>query len=192
MRYLPKVFWLLLFLTFEAGIASGAVSVSTNANSGIARNTFYQQRTKRKNPTTYSIYKKNQLLYKLPENKFRAFRDSIAFKTRDTLFTKADGRVDIHPYSGSYIASSPVKKNSPPLVYTDKKGYVNLRLPNPKFYRYVIRFYEPTGKLAFEIQSPKEELLILEKSNFVHAGAFDYEVWQDGSLQEKGRIFLSR
>jgi hypothetical protein len=33
---------------------------------------------------------------------------------------------------------------------------------------------------------------VLEKSNFVHAGTFEYEVWQDGNLQEKGRIFLSR
>jgi hypothetical protein len=192
MHWLPKVLWLLVVLTSQAGIASETVPVISRANPYILSNNLYQQRSKGKSPGSYSIFKKNQFLFKLPENKFRAFRDSIAFKTRDTLFTKADGRVDIHPYSGSYMASSPVKKNSPPLVYTDKKGYVNLRLPNPKFYRYVIRFYEPTGKLAFEIQSPKEELLILEKSNFVHAGAFDYEVWQDGSLQEKGRIFLSR
>jgi hypothetical protein len=151
---------------------------------------FFQQ--KKKKHTTFTIYKKNQLLYTLSNEKFRQFRDSIALKTRDTLFSRADGRVDIHPYQGQQMGSASEKKKSPPLVFTDKKGYVNLRLAHPKFYRYIVRFYESTGKLAFEINAPKEDWLILEKSNFIHAGTFDYEVWQDGTLHDKGRITLHR
>ena len=147
---------------------------------------------KRKKTSTYSVYKNNQFLFTLPEKKFRSFRDSIALRTRDTLFTRKDGRVDIHPYSKKTTSVTTEKKKATPLVFTDKKGYVNLRLPNPRFYKYVIRFFESSGKLAFEIQAPKEDWLVLEKSNFVHAGTFEYEVWQDGNLQEKGRIFLSR
>ncbi len=151
---------------------------------------FFQQ--KKKKPTTFTVYKKNQLLYTLTDKKFREFRDSIALKTRDTLFSRADGRVNIHPYQGQQMGSASEKKKSPPLVFTDKKGYVNLRLAHPKFYRYIVRFYESTGKLAFEIIAPKEDWLILEKSNFIHAGTFDYEVWQDGMLHDKGRITLQR
>jgi hypothetical protein len=151
---------------------------------------FFQQ--KKNKPTVFSIYKRNQLLFTLTDKKFREFRDSIALKTRDTLFSRADGRVDIHPYQGQQMGSASEKKKSPPLVFTDKKGYVNLRLAHPKFYRYIVRFYESTGKLAFEIIAPKEDWLILEKSNFIHAGTFDYEVWQDGTLHDKGRITLQR
>lgn len=151
---------------------------------------FFQQKKKKSN--VFSIYKKNELLYTLSDKKFRQFRDSIALKTRDTLFSRADGRVDIHPYQGQQMGSTPEKKKSPPLVFTDKKGYVNLRLAHPKFYRYIVRFYESTGKLAFEIIAPKEDWLILEKSNFIHAGTFDYEVWQDGILHDKGRVTLQR
>jgi len=151
---------------------------------------FFQQ--KKKKPTVFTIYKKKQLLYTLSDKKFRQFRDSIALKTRDTLFSRADGRVDIHPYQGQQTSASSEKKKSPPLVFTDKKGYVNLRLAHPKFYRYIVRFYESSGKLVFEIIAPKEDWLILEKSNFMHAGTFDYEVLQDGNLHDKGRITLYR
>lgn len=163
---------------------TAAVAIGT-----IAREDFWQTRKKTSN---YSIYKNNQFLFTLTENKFRSFRDSIALRTQDTLFTRKDGRVDIHPFRKRTAAVNTEKKKTLSLVYTDKKGYVNLRLPNPRFYKYVVRFFESTGKLAFEIQAPKEDWLVLEKSNFVHAGTFEYEVWQDGNLQEKGRIFLSR
>lgn len=192
MRWILKVLVLLELITCRTEMVIGAYALPAITCAPSHLHSLYQQRSKAKKPGTYAIYKKNEFLFQLPESKFRSFRDSIALKTRDTLFTHSSGRVDIHPYKGNNSSLTPVKKNTPPLVYTDKKGYVNLRLPNPKFYRYVVRFFETTGKLVFEIQSPKEELLILEKSNFVHAGAFDYEVWQDGTLQEKGRLFLSR
>jgi hypothetical protein len=170
-------------------MSKDVAALNTHSREGIIVY-FFQQ--KKKKPTEYSIYKRNQFLFKLSDKKFRLFRDSIAMKTKDTLFTRADGRVDIHPYEGQQMGSASEKKKSPPLVFTDKKGYVNLRLAHPKFYRYIVRFYESTGKLAFEIIAPKEDWLILEKSNFIHAGTFDYEVWQDGTLHDKGRITLQR
>lgn len=193
MRWIFRCCWLsgvtLSTSFYTLGMSSHFATINIHPLNG-ATVTFYQQ--KKKKPTTYSIYKKNQLLFTLSEKKFRNFRDSIALKTRDTLFTRADGRVDIHPYRGQTSMATSEKKKSPALVFTDKKGYVNLRLENPKFYRYIVRFYESGGKLAFEIIAPKEDWLILEKSNFIHAGTFDYEVWQDGNLYDKGRLYLSR
>jgi hypothetical protein len=153
-------------------------------------NPLIHQTSRQTKPEQYNIYKSNKFLYSLSEKKFRIFRDSIALKTQDTLFTRHNGRVDIHPFKGNAANVKTGKKNAPPMVFTDKKGYVNLRLPNTKIHRYVIRFYESDGKLAFEIQSPKDDWLILEKSNFIHGGAFDYEVILDGNIHEKGRIFL--
>lgn len=193
MRWIYRCCWLSA-VTFSPVLYASAmpsVSVPYHVHASNATTAFFFQQKKKK-PTEYSIYKRNQFLFNLTDKKFRLFRDSIAMKTRDTLFTRADGRVDIHPYQGQQVTSNPEKKKSPPLVFTDKKGYVNLRLPYPKFYRYIVRFFEPTGKLAFEITAPKEDWLILEKSNFLHAGSFDYEVWQDGVLHDKGRFSLSR
>lgn len=138
----------------------------------------------------YSIYKNNQLLFTLSEKAFRQFRDSIALQTKDTLFTSKEGKVIIHPYRGS--ASVSVNKNNPPMVYTDKKGYVNLRLPNAIYFRYQVRFFDEPNQLLFAVQLPKEDNLILEKSNFIRSGWFDYEVWQNDELKEKGRIFLPK
>ncbi|MCA6490343.1 MAG: hypothetical protein IM551_09995 [Chitinophagaceae bacterium] len=141
MRWIYRCCWLSAVTFSPVLYASGipAVSAPCHVHSSNATTAFFFQQKKKK-PTEYSIYKRNQFLFKL----------------------------------------------------SDKKGYVNLRLAHPKFYRYIVRFYESTGKLAFEIIAPKEDWLILEKSNFIHAGTFDYEVWQDGTLHDKGRITLQR
>jgi len=182
MRIMSVCSWILVFTGTFPGKSNGMPSEKINL--------FIQQPSKQIKTDQYNIYKSNIFLYSLSEKKFRTFRDSIAFKTQDTLFTRHNGRVDIHPFKGISATRKPGKKNTPPMVFTDKRGYVNLRLPNTKLYRYIVRFYETDGKLAFEIQSPKDDWLILEKSNFIHAGSFDYEVIQDGIIHEKGRIFL--
>ena len=78
------------------------------------------------------------------------------------------------------------------MVFIDKKGNVNLQLPNAQYYRYLVRFYESANQLLFSIQFPKEDHLILEKSNFIRSGWFDYEVLLNDEIKEKGRIFLPR
>lgn len=140
----------------------------------------------------YKIYKNNQLIATLSEKSFRKFRDSIALETKDTLFTSRDGKVIIHPYKIETGANNTSAKNAPPMVFTDKKGNVTLRLPNAQLYHYQVKFYESANQLLFSIQAPKEENLTLEKSNFIRSGWFDYEVFLNDQLKEKGRIFLPR
>jgi len=140
----------------------------------------------------YKIYKNNQLIATLSEKSFRKFRDSIALQTKDTLFTSRDGKVVIHPYKMEAGAINTATKTAPPMVFIDKKGNVNLHLPNAQYYRYQIRFYESANQILFSIQGPKEENLMLEKSNFIRSGWFDYEVLLNDETKEKGRIFLPR
>lgn len=150
---------------------------------------FLQTRTDK---GKYTIYKNNQLLFTLSEKAFRQFRDSIALQTKDTLFTARDGKVVIHPYRNTSSPQTQVNKNNPPMVFTDKKGYVNLHLPQSIYFKYQVRFFDQPNQLLFSIQSPKEDKLVLEKSNFVRSGWFEYEVWQNDDLKEKGRIFLPK
>jgi hypothetical protein len=150
---------------------------------------FFQTSTEK---GKYTIYKNNQLLFTLSEKAFRQFRDSIALQTKDTLFTARDGKVVIHPYRNTSSPKTQVNKNNPPMVFTDKKGYVNLHLPHAIYFNYQVRFYDLPNQLLFSIQSPKEDNLVLEKSNFIRSGWFEYEVWQNEELKEKGRIFLPK
>lgn len=140
----------------------------------------------------YKIYKNNQLIATLSEKSFRKFRDSIALKTKDTLFTSKDGKVIIHPYKMEAAAFNTTTKNASPMIFTDKKGNVNLHLPNAQYYRYQVIFYESANQVLFSIQAPKEENLTLEKLNFIRSGWFDYEVLLNDEIKEKGRIFLPR
>ena len=140
----------------------------------------------------YTIYKNNQLLFTLSEKAFRQFRDSIALQTKDTLYTARDGKVIIHPYRNTVSPQTQVNKNNPPMVFTDKKGYVNLHLPQAIYFKYQVRFYDQPNQVLFSIQFPKEDKLVLEKSNFIRSGWFEYEVWQNDELKEKGRIFLPK
>ena len=78
------------------------------------------------------------------------------------------------------------------MVFTDKKGYVNLHLPQAIYLKYQVRFFDQPNQLLFSIQSPKEDKLVLEKSNFIRSGWFEYEVWLNDDLKEKGRIFLPK
>ena len=78
------------------------------------------------------------------------------------------------------------------MVFTDKRGYVNLYLPQAINCNYQIRFYDLNNQLLFTIQSPKEDKLVLEKSNFIRSGWFDYEVCLNDDLKETGRIFLPK
>ena len=150
---------------------------------------FFQTRTEK---GKYTIYKNNQLLFTLSEKAFRQFRDSIALQTKDTLFTARDGKVVIHPYRNTLSPQTQVNKNNPPMVFTDKKGYVNLHLPQAIYFKYQVRFFDQPNQVLFSIQSPKEDKLVLEKSNFIRSGWFEYEVWQNDDLKEKGRIFLPK
>ena len=150
---------------------------------------FLQTRTDK---GKYTIYKNNQLLFTLSEKAFRQFRDSIALQTKDTLFTARDGKVVIHPYRNTSTSQTQVNKNNPPMVFTDKRGYVNLYLPQAINCNYQIRFYDLNNQLLFTIQSPKEDKLVLEKSNFIRSGWFDYEVCLNDDLKETGRIFLPK
>ena len=150
---------------------------------------FLQTRTDK---GKYTIYKNNQLLFTLSEKAFRQFRDSIALQTKDTLFTARDGKVVIHPYRNTSTSQTQVNKNNPPMVFTDKKGYVNLHLPQAIYFKYQIRFFDLNNQLLFTIQSPKEDKLVLEKSNFIRSGWFDYEVCLNDDLKETGRIFLPK
>jgi hypothetical protein len=77
-------------------------------------------------------------------------------------------------------------------VYTNRDGYVFINLPDADRKKYHIRFYEDDGSFLFEIKAIKEAALTLDKTNFLHAGWFRFELYNEDDLVEKNKFYLAK
>lgn len=129
---------------------------------------------------------RNTVFKQLSINAFRNFRDSILHLTKDTLYAVNDSLVGLNPYTGqdNFKASS--------YIYVNKDGYINISLPLAPEKKYNIKFFEENGTSLFEINNVKETPLIIDKSNFVHAGWFLFELYEDNKLKEKNKLYLPK
>jgi hypothetical protein len=89
-------------------------------------------------------------------------------------------------------------KNNPNLfvpsmhVYTYKDGNIRINLPDLDSKKFSIKFFEEDNTPVFEIKEIKETPVLLDKSNFYHAGWFKFELYEDGKLIEKNKIYLAK
>lgn len=77
-------------------------------------------------------------------------------------------------------------------VYTNRDGYVFINLPDAGKKAYHIKFYEDDDSFLFEVKNIKEPALTLDKTNFMHAGWFKFELFNDNKLIEKNKIYLAK
>jgi hypothetical protein len=77
-------------------------------------------------------------------------------------------------------------------VYTNKDGYVFINLPDAEKQKYHIKFYEEDENLLFELKNVKQSGLTLDKANFLHAGWFYFELYNDEKLVEKHKFYLAK
>lgn len=77
-------------------------------------------------------------------------------------------------------------------VYTNREGYVFINLPDADKKKYRIKFFDEDGSLLFELKSIKETGLTLDKANFIHAGWFDFELYNDEKLVERNKFYLNK
>ncbi|HQW84039.1 MAG TPA: hypothetical protein PK987_06260 [Ferruginibacter sp.] len=77
-------------------------------------------------------------------------------------------------------------------IFTDKNNNINIILPDYKTNSYVIKFFDENYKHLFDLKHINEGFLILEKFNFRHAGWFFFEIYEDGGLFEKNKIFIPK
>jgi hypothetical protein len=101
----------------------------------------------------------------------------------------------VNPVTG---AKEEPKKDEPPkiiwhpsnYVYTTADGNVNIKLPEAGTKKYSVKFFEPDGSFLFEIKEVKQPFLILEKAIFLHAGWFNFEIYQGETTVEKWNLFI--
>lgn len=73
-------------------------------------------------------------------------------------------------------------------VFTNPDGDITIVLPPGTLGNFKIRFYEENGTSLFEINTIKEHIFTLDKSNFLHAGWFSFELFENGILKEKNKV----
>ncbi|SEA55384.1 hypothetical protein SAMN05660909_02457 [Chitinophaga terrae (ex Kim and Jung 2007)] len=76
-------------------------------------------------------------------------------------------------------------------IYTTADGNVNIKLPDAAQKHYSVKFFESNGQFLFEIEHVKGPSLVLEKAIFLHAGWFNFEIYENGTtLKEKWSLFI--
>jgi hypothetical protein len=129
---------------------------------------------------------KDSVIRKIPGKMVREFRDSILTKTKDTLLFVHTDTILIKPF----VPKEVYKVST--LVFTGKDGNVNIILPDPARKKWLVKFYEQDNSPLFDVKDIKDNSLVLDKVNFVHAGWFRFEIYEDGKLKEKNRLYIPK
>jgi hypothetical protein len=137
-------------------------------------------------PEKLYVIKRRGLFINVPENNFRKFRDSILYSTKDTMMYISVDTIVIKPYMQKeiYRASK--------YVFTEKYGNVMIVLPDASAKKYSVSFFEENKSPVFEIKEVKSPSLTVDKSNFVHSGWFWFELYEDGKLKERHKVFIPK
>ena len=135
-----------------------------------------------------SVYVKkgDVFLGQIPGERLRAFRDSLLTRTKDTLIFIDGDSLLIRPF----VPKEVYRTSS--YVYTGKYGNVQLNLPDAARKHYSVKFFDDANKLLFELNAIKAPTLIVDKSNFLHAGWFKFELYEDGQLKDKNKLLIPK
>lgn len=77
-------------------------------------------------------------------------------------------------------------------VFTGSDNNVIIYLPDVAKRKYSIKFYQEDGSLLFEIKKIPQNYLILDKANFLHAGLFIFELYDNNIIIERRRIYIPK
>jgi len=147
-----------------------------------------QIRIIKENPVAEKMYviKRREIYTNVPENYFRKFRDSILYNTKDTMMYVSVDTIVIKPFVPKeiYRASK--------YVFTEKFGNVMIVLPDAATKKYSVSFFEENNKPVFDIKEVRATSLTVDKSNFVHSGWFWFELYEEGKLKERHKVFIPK
>jgi hypothetical protein len=137
-------------------------------------------------PERLYVIKRREAYTNVPENNFRKFRDSILYTTKDTMVYMSVDTIVIKPFVQKeiYRASK--------YVFTEKYGNVMIVLPDANTKKYSVSFFEENNRPLFDIKEVRSTSLTVDKSNFVHSGWFWFELFEEGKLKERYKIYIPK
>ncbi len=77
-------------------------------------------------------------------------------------------------------------------IYTAKDNNVVINLPHFESRKYTVKFFAENNNPLFELNRIKEEYLIVEKMNFLRAGWFHFELYENGKMIERNKFFIAK
>ncbi len=134
----------------------------------------------------FIVKRRDTIVNTISEKYLKKFRDSIVINTKDTLLFASVDTILIRPFVPKEIYK-PSK-----FVFTEKYGNVMIALPDAGEKKYSVSFFDENRKPLFEIKEIKSTQLTVDKTNFVHAGWFWFELYENGKLKEKNKLFLPK
>jgi hypothetical protein len=93
------------------------------------------------------------------------------------------------------IVSQPVPANpNLPSTYVvvNSDGFPEIKLPDAAAKKYRLVFFDENRNRLFSINKIKDTDLVLDKTNFMHAGTFYFELYNGDELVEKNKIYLPK
>ena len=141
--------------------------------------------------------KRNGFIDSKPLSPTMFYRIFLSFEGGTYLFTKASRPVvdttkavaDMREFQQSTVNTWFVPSK---FIYTGKDNNVIIALPDAAKKKYTVKFFEETGTFVFELNKITEPYLTLEKVNFLHAGIFDFEIYENGVLIEKHKVYVPK
>lgn len=97
---------------------------------------------------------------------------------------KTNGIINVEPIARGFVPSF--------YVYTNKNGYLQVNLPYADQKKYHLKFFEENGNFLFELKNIKDKALTLDKSNFLHAGWFNFELYENEKVVEKHKFYIAK
>ncbi len=101
-------------------------------------------------------------------------------------------RSDVKMDAGTRVAAPAEVVKPSSFVFTNPEGNITIVLPKDKFRQFSIRFFDPEGDPAFAINTIKEHIIIVDKSNFMRSGTFRFELYENGAIKEKNFVQVPR
>jgi hypothetical protein len=135
---------------------------------------------------TLFIRRGDSLIGSVSGRQILTFRDSLLKYTRDTIVFIDGDTLLIKPF----VPIEVYKVSA--YVFTGKYGNIHVFLPEADKRHYAVRFFDDTNKLLFELTEIKDAQLILDKTNFQHAGWFRFELYDGTVLKEKNKFFIPK
>lgn len=137
-------------------------------------------------PRIITILTKDSVLAALEYSVYKIFKDSVSKKTRDTLLVLGQDQVMLKPFDPASIYTPSQ------YILTNQDGFIKLKLPDAATKKYKVIFFENDGKKLFTVNHITETELVIDKTNFMHAGWFKFELYEDEKLKERNKILLQR
>lgn len=124
-----------------------------------------------------------KLIRSIPFQHFKEWKDSVSRNPRITIVAKGPGEIDLIKEADNPINNATGKIS----INTD--GHIEIRLGSAVMdYQYRLLFKDSKGLIVLQLDNIASPILVLEKTNFIQAGSYHYELYENQHLIEKNSI----